>query len=73
MDGIKDLVQVSIHTNERDIEFTSFNGHVQIKQSLDGETTSVVVTNDELDMLQSVSNENNLSRFMSSILSIKAL
>ncbi|AAP12347.1 putative cytoplasmic protein [Bacillus cereus] len=65
--GIEDLVQVSIRTNERDIEFTSFKGHIVIKQSLDGETSSVVVTQDELNMLQAIF-KGEMPGYMDSIL-----
>ncbi|MEB9381013.1 cytoplasmic protein [Bacillus cereus] len=67
MDGLKELVHVVIHTNERDIEMTSIGDHICIRQSLDGEKSSVVVTKQELDMLALASNNDSLSRFMSSV------
>ncbi|MCU5087571.1 cytoplasmic protein [Bacillus cereus] len=72
MKGLQSLLQISIRTNERDIEFTSFNEYVHIKQSLDGETSSVVLSQEEFNMIHSMNNDN-LSRYMGSIFNKKAL
>lgn len=73
VEDIKDLVQIAIQTNEREVVFTSFSGHILIKQSLDGETSSVVLTTEELGLLNQVTNGDNLSHYMSHIFNNKAL
>ncbi|EOQ01038.1 hypothetical protein [Bacillus cereus] len=73
MKGLKDLIQVAIQTNEREIVFTSFSGHILIKQSLDGETSSVCLTHEEFNMIQAMSDNENMSRFMSSVFNSKAM
>lgn len=67
MNSLKDLVQVAIQTNEREVVLTSFSGHILIKQSLDGETSSVCLTDEEFNMIQAMKNDDNISRFMSSV------
>ncbi len=71
VDGIKEVVQVSIKTNERDIEFKSFAGLNQIKQSLDGDVSSVVLTDEELEMMLCVKQRDKLASFFQSVLERK--
>ncbi|CKE76367.1 Uncharacterised protein [Streptococcus pneumoniae] len=71
MDELKEVVQVSIKTNERDIEFTSFAGLNQIKQSLDGEVSSVVLTDEELELVLCVRERDKLASFFNSVLQRK--
>lgn len=71
VDELKEVVQVSIKTNERDIEFTSFAGLNQIKQSLDGEVSSVVLTDEELELVLCVRERDKLASFFNSVLQRK--
>ncbi|MED1268440.1 hypothetical protein P4U03_17830 [Bacillus mycoides] len=74
MNAIKNLVQVSIRTNERELEFVSFNGMVHLKQKLEDDETSVVLTKEELDMVAAMSNfDNVIANFMNSITEKKAM
>ena len=74
MNAIKNLVQVSIRTNEREIEFVSFNGMVHLKQKLEDDETSVVLTKEELDVVAAMSNfDNVIANFMNSITEKKAM
>ncbi|AAW33567.1 hypothetical protein P4388_33745 [Bacillus thuringiensis] len=74
MNAIKNLVQVSIRTNERELEFVSFNGMVHLKQKLEEDETSVVLTKEELDMVAAMSNfDNVIANFMNSITEKKAM
>lgn len=68
VEEVKDLVQIAIKTNEREVAFTSFSGHVLIKQCLDGEVSSVVLTREELDLLHEVSTGNNLAEYMANVI-----
>ncbi|MED3302582.1 hypothetical protein P4391_35445 [Bacillus thuringiensis] len=74
MNAIKNLVQVSIRTNERELEFVSFNGMVHLKQKLEEDETSVVLTKEELDVVAAMSNfDNVIANFMNSITEKKAM
>ncbi|MED1518478.1 hypothetical protein [Bacillus paranthracis] len=74
MNAIKNLVQVSIRTNERELEFVSFNGMVHLKQKLEEDETSVVLTKEELDVVAAMSNfDNVIANFMNSITDKKAM
>ncbi|HFJ9501934.1 hypothetical protein SIM32_28610 [Bacillus cereus group sp. WSBC 10925] len=74
MNAIKNLVQVSIRTNERELEFVSFNGMIHLKQKLEDDETSVVLTKEELDMVAAMSNfDNVIANFMNSITEKKAM
>ncbi|AFQ30678.1 hypothetical protein P4315_18370 [Bacillus thuringiensis] len=74
MNAIKNLVQVSIRTNERELEFVSFNGMVHLKQKLEDDETSVVLTKEELDVVAAMSNfDNVIANFMNSITEKKAM
>ncbi|EAO54927.1 Hypothetical cytosolic protein [Bacillus thuringiensis serovar israelensis ATCC 35646] len=74
VNAIKNLVQVSIRTNERELEFVSFNGMVHLKQKLEDDETSVVLTKEELDVVAAMSNfDNVIANFMNSITEKKAM
>ncbi|HDR7881821.1 TPA: hypothetical protein QCY11_003968 [Bacillus cytotoxicus] len=74
MNAIKNLVQVSIRTNERELEFVSFNGMIHLKQKLEEDETSVVLTKEELDMVAAMSNiDNVIANFMNSITEKKTM
>ncbi|ETE93510.1 hypothetical protein FNE58_20185 [Bacillus thuringiensis] len=74
MNAIKNLVQVSIRTNERELEFVSFNGMIHLKQKLEDDETSVVLTKEELDVVAAMSNfDNVIANFMNSITEKKAM
>jgi len=74
VNAIKNLVQVSIRTNERELEFVSFNGMIHLKQKLEDDETSVVLTKEELDMVAAMSNfDNVIANFMNSITEKKAM
>ncbi|HDR7311488.1 TPA: cytoplasmic protein [Bacillus cytotoxicus] len=68
MEGIKDVVQVSIKTNERDIDFISFSGLNQIKQNIDGDVTSVVLTDEELELIVCSKEPKGIEAFVHSVL-----
>ncbi|TKI85601.1 hypothetical protein [Bacillus mycoides] len=74
MNAIKNLVQVSIRTNERELEFVSFNGMIHLKQKLEEDETSVVLTKEELGIVAAMSNiDNVIANFMDSVTEKKAM
>ncbi|MEK5046163.1 hypothetical protein [Bacillus sp. FSL L8-0637] len=74
MNAIKNLVQVSIRTNERELEFVSFNGMIHLKQRLEDDVSSVVITKEELGIVAAMSNiDNPIVSFMDSITDKKVM